>query len=152
MPVDSMKVLDEGAVRLTSIPRHSGTDPLDDMVSALGHAGCLVVTGLADRSARDSVVAELAADLETAPVETDDDPAAFSPGHTQRVTALVARSEQVREPVLHPIVTAICDHGTPSTRCASRSRAATYAASWLCDRSSRTSTEPSGWPSAGRIR
>src|SRR4029453_15008541 len=31
-------------------------------------------------------------------------------GRTQRVTALVARSGQVRELILHPTVTAMCDH------------------------------------------
>jgi Phytanoyl-CoA dioxygenase (PhyH) len=92
------------------IPRHSATDPFDDMVSALGHAGCLVVAGLADQPARSKVVAELASHLEAAPVKTDDDPTAFYPGLTQRVTALVARSAQVRELILHPTVTAICEH------------------------------------------
>jgi len=80
------------------------------MVSALDHAGCLVVTGLAAQPARNRLVAELASHLEAAPVETDDDPAAFYPGLTQRVTALVARSGQVRELILHPTVTAVCDH------------------------------------------
>jgi ectoine hydroxylase-related dioxygenase (phytanoyl-CoA dioxygenase family) len=92
-----------------SIPRHAGTGPLDDMVSALGDAGCLVVTDLLDRAARRRLVDELAPHLEAARVETVDDPDAFYPGLTQRVTALVARSGQVRELVLHPIVTAICD-------------------------------------------
>ncbi len=95
---------------MTSIPRLSGTGPSDEMVSALGRAGCLVVTDLVDQPARDRLVAELAPHLEAAPVETDDDPAAFYPGLTQRVTALVTRSEQVRELILHPVVTAICDH------------------------------------------
>src|SRR5262245_3814875 len=102
--------LDGGAVLLISIPRHSPSDPVDDMASALGHAGCLVVTDLADDPARTKVVAELAAHLDAAPVKTDDDPADFYPGNTQRVTALVARSEQVRELILHPTVTAMCDH------------------------------------------
>jgi ectoine hydroxylase-related dioxygenase (phytanoyl-CoA dioxygenase family) len=56
------------------------------------------------------LVAERASHLEAAPVTTDDDPAAFYPGLTQRVTALVARSGQVRELILHPTVTAVCDH------------------------------------------
>jgi ectoine hydroxylase-related dioxygenase (phytanoyl-CoA dioxygenase family) len=95
---------------LIAIPRHSATDPLDDLVSALGHAGCLVVTGLTDQRTRSRLVDELAAHLEAAPFTTDDDPAAFYPGRTQRVTALVARSAQVRELILDPTVTAICDH------------------------------------------
>jgi ectoine hydroxylase-related dioxygenase (phytanoyl-CoA dioxygenase family) len=92
-----------------SIPRHAGTDPIDDMVAALDHAGCLVVTGLADDAARGALEAELQRHLEATPVKADD-PDAFYPGLTQRVTALVARSEQVRELVLHPTVKAVCDH------------------------------------------
>src|SRR5262245_27206025 len=80
------------------------------MVSALGGAGCLVVTGVVDQPARSRVVAELASHLQAAQVKTDDDPDAFYPGLTQRVTALVARSGQIRELILHPHVTAICDH------------------------------------------
>jgi ectoine hydroxylase-related dioxygenase (phytanoyl-CoA dioxygenase family) len=93
-----------------SIPRLSGTDRVDEVVSALDEAGCLVVTGLAEESARHRLVEELAPHLAAAPVQTDDDPAAFYPGLTQRVTALVARSEQVRELIMHPTVTAVCDH------------------------------------------
>jgi ectoine hydroxylase-related dioxygenase (phytanoyl-CoA dioxygenase family) len=79
------------------------------MVSALDDAGCLVVTGLADEGTRAAVVAELTSHMEAAPVKADD-PAAFYPGLTRRVTALVARSEQTRDLILHPTVTAICDH------------------------------------------
>jgi ectoine hydroxylase-related dioxygenase (phytanoyl-CoA dioxygenase family) len=79
------------------------------MVAALDHAGCLVVTDLVDRPARDRLVAELASHLEEATVQTDDDPTAFYPALTQRVTALVTRSGQVRELILHPTVTAVCD-------------------------------------------
>jgi hypothetical protein len=95
---------------MISIPRHTATDSFDDMAAALDHAGCLVVTGLADRPARDRLVDELAAHLDATPLETDDDPEAFYPALTQRVTALVARSGQVRELILHPTVTAVCDH------------------------------------------
>ncbi len=42
--------------------------------------------------------------------------------------------------------TAIADHGTPSSRCASRSRCATYAASWLGEPSTCTSTSPGTAP------
>ncbi len=94
---------------MISIPRCSGTDPFDDMVAALEHAGCLVVTGLAEEPARDQVVTELASHLAATPLQTDDDPAAFYPALTQRVTALVARSAQVRELMMHPTVTAVCD-------------------------------------------
>jgi ectoine hydroxylase-related dioxygenase (phytanoyl-CoA dioxygenase family) len=79
------------------------------MASALDEAGCLVVTDLADDEIRDAVVGELAPHLEAAPVKADD-PDAFYPGLTRRVTALVTRSEQVRELIMHPTVTAVCDH------------------------------------------
>ena len=93
---------------MTSIPRLPGTDPIDDMAAALDGAGCLAVTGLADEAVRNAVVTELAPHLEVAPVKADD-PAAFYPGSTRRVTALVTRSEQVRGLVLHPLVTSLCD-------------------------------------------
>jgi ectoine hydroxylase-related dioxygenase (phytanoyl-CoA dioxygenase family) len=94
---------------VSTIPRHSAADPLDDLVAAVDDAGCLVVEDLVGPAARDHLVAELASPMAAARVEADDDPAAFYPGRTQRVTALVARSAQVREMVLHPTVTAVCD-------------------------------------------
>jgi len=94
----------------TSIPSHSATDPIGDLLAALDHAGCLVVTGVLDQPARDQLTEELGSHLEAAQVQTVDDPAAFYPGLTQRVTALISRSAQVRDFVLHPTVTAICDH------------------------------------------
>ena len=94
---------------MISIPRHSGTDPLDDMASALGDAGCLVVTGLADQPARSRLVAELAAHLEAAPVKTTRSSCVLSRAHST--------SDGTRGPIrsgprniLHPTVTTICDH------------------------------------------
>ena len=43
-------------------------------------------------------------------------------------------------------MTAICDHGTPSTRCARRNESAISAASAPADAASRTSTEPESSP------
>ena len=47
-------------------------------------------------------------------------------------------------------ITAISRHGTPSSRCAARSRWATYAASSPAVRSACTSTRPGGVPRTGR--
>ncbi len=53
---------------------------------------------------------ELAPHVDAAPVAPSDDPSDFYPAKTRRVTALVARSETVRELVMHPTPTALCDH------------------------------------------
>jgi ectoine hydroxylase-related dioxygenase (phytanoyl-CoA dioxygenase family) len=93
---------------VSSIPRHSVSDPLDDLALALADAGCLVVTDVADRATRDAIVAELAPHMRAARVR-DDDPKDFYPGRTRRVTALVTRSERVGELILNPTATALCD-------------------------------------------
>lgn len=80
------------------------------MAAALAGAGCLVVTDLIDPASRAQLVDELEPHLEAAPVQADVDPSAFYPGLTQRVTALVARSAQVRDFVMHPTAVAMCDH------------------------------------------
>jgi hypothetical protein len=91
-----------------SIPVRSVEDSPENLYKALDQAGALVVTGVLAEDARERVKSELAPHLEAAPVGTDD-PAAFYPGQTRRVTALVARSEEVGEIVLHPTSQAICD-------------------------------------------
>ncbi len=79
------------------------------MSEALEEAGCLVVTDVADAATREAVTRELAPHFEEAPVKTSDDSEDFYPGHTRRVTALVARSEAVGELILDPTVRALCD-------------------------------------------
>lgn len=95
---------------MTSIPKLSAEASIDEMTAALDGAGCLVVTDTLDRSARDRVRAELAPYMDTAAVADDDDAADFYPGRTRRVTALFARSETVRELLVHPISAGLCDH------------------------------------------
>ncbi len=95
---------------MTSIPRRSATDSREELTQAINEAGCLVVTHVLEPDARDRVRSELAPHLEaTSPIEQDD-PKAFYPGRTRRVTALVARSETVREIVVHPTTADLCDH------------------------------------------
>jgi ectoine hydroxylase-related dioxygenase (phytanoyl-CoA dioxygenase family) len=94
---------------VTSIPRHSVLDPFDDLAAALDHAGCLVVTGVADGATRDAIATELAPHMRAARVR-EDEPGEFYPGRTRRVTALVTRSPRIGEFVLHPTATAVCDH------------------------------------------
>ncbi len=51
---------------MTSIPRLSAQDSIDEMAMALDASGCLVVTDILDRSARDRVRAELAPYMDAA--------------------------------------------------------------------------------------
>ncbi len=92
------------------IPSFSATTPIADVAEALDEAGCAVVTDVLDGATRDAIRRELAPDMARARVIEDDDPNEFYPGHTRRVTALVARSETVTDELIaHPISTAVCD-------------------------------------------
>ena len=93
---------------MISIPRHSASDSVDDLAAALAYAGCLVVSEAADLATRDAITAELAPHMAAVRVR-DDAAAAFYPGLTRRVSALVARSARVGELILHPTATALCD-------------------------------------------
>ena len=95
---------------MTSIPRRSSTESREELASAIEESGCLVVTDALEPEARERVRSELALHLEAASVIEQDDPTAFYPGRTRRVTALVARSETVREIVVHPTTADLCDH------------------------------------------
>jgi phenylpropionate dioxygenase-like ring-hydroxylating dioxygenase large terminal subunit/ectoine hydroxylase-related dioxygenase (phytanoyl-CoA dioxygenase family) len=92
-----------------SIPCFSAKDSIDELSAALDAAGCLVVTDAADESTCASVVRELAAHMDVAPLAMDDDPESFYPGNTRRVTALAARSRTVGELILHETPTGLCD-------------------------------------------
>jgi ectoine hydroxylase-related dioxygenase (phytanoyl-CoA dioxygenase family) len=94
---------------MKSIPRYSADEPLDLLAEEFEKAGCLVVTGASDAQLRESLAAELAPHMEATPVARDDDPEAFYPGNTRRVTALVARSETVGRLILDPVSTGLCD-------------------------------------------
>ncbi|XOV89200.1 MAG: phytanoyl-CoA dioxygenase family protein [Pseudomonadota bacterium] len=90
------------------IPRFELSDNRVEMCEALRQAGCVVIAGVTSPAMRGQLVSELDGWLERAPVDTDVDPAAFYPGHTRRITALISRSETCRalvmDPVLHELV------------------------------------------------
>ena len=93
------------------VPRYKASDAPEAMQAALDEAGCLVVTDAFDASAGERIRTEIEPHLPERGGATElDDPDAFYPGHTRRTTALVARSEQVRDLVVHPISKALCDH------------------------------------------
>ncbi len=95
---------------MSPIPLRSAGDSPEELAKALDESGCLVVTDVLDQNGRERVLAELGPHVDAAPVAPGDDPADFYPAKTRRVTALVARSEMVRELVVHPVSTALCDH------------------------------------------
>ena len=93
-----------------SIPIHPAGTPTDVLARELGEAGCLVVTGLADAAQRDAIRAELAPHMARARVIEADEPEAFYPGRTRRVTALVARSRTITDGLLaHEVTRRMCD-------------------------------------------
>ena len=95
---------------MTSIPIRTATDPVEELTDALTEAGCLVVTGALEQTVHERAHEELAPHLEAASSGIDqDDPEAFYPGRTRRVTALVARSATAGEIILHPISNALCE-------------------------------------------
>lgn len=93
-----------------SIPRFPADAPAADVTAALAEAGCAVVTGVMDAGLRRSVTDELAPHMATARVVEEDDPTRFYPGHTRRVSALVARSPSVTDRLLaHPLSRRVCE-------------------------------------------
>ena len=91
-----------------SIPVFSSTAATEDIADALGEAGCVVVTGVFDETARMRVRQELSPYMELVPVE-EDDPTEFYAGLTRRTSALLARSEAVGELVLDEMSEKMCD-------------------------------------------
>ena len=93
-----------------SIPQFSADASTSDITSALGEAGCVVVTGLMDPELRRSITDELAPHMANARIIEKDDPEQFYPGRTRRVSALVARSPSVTDClVAHPLSRQVCD-------------------------------------------
>jgi ectoine hydroxylase-related dioxygenase (phytanoyl-CoA dioxygenase family) len=93
-----------------SIPQRSADEAPEELSRVLDEAGCLVVSGVLDEDGREALNRELEPHMEAAPVKADDEPTDFYPGKTRRVTALVARSRAVRELVMHPTPSALCEH------------------------------------------
>ena len=94
----------------TTIPNLSSSDSLQAKSAALEEAGCMVIRDVANKTQRDNVVTELQTHMDNTSVRLDDDPDEFYPGHTQRVSGLVTRSETVRTLMLHDEATSMCDH------------------------------------------
>lgn len=93
-----------------TIPQFSAQSAPEAIAEALGDAGCVVVTDVMSDTTRQSIRAEMAPHLAAAQVIEDDDPEEFYPGHTRRVTGLVARSDTItNELMTHPISNSVCE-------------------------------------------
>ena len=94
-----------------SIPQFPAGTSTQEITEALDEAGCVVVTGVIDSKLRDSIKSELATPMNNVRVIQNDDPEEFYPGRTRRVSALVQRSESVREQLLlYPLSQSVCEH------------------------------------------
>ena len=94
--------------KLASIPRMPATESVESMASALGDAGCLVVENLLDAEMRERIRDELAPHMLEAEVATETPEDEFYPGHTRRLTALVARSAATHDLIMNPLVEELC--------------------------------------------
>ena len=91
------------------IPILDITDKTQDKIESLSESGCLVVQNAISEDTREKVKTELEPAMETSPAEVDD-PEAFYPGNTKRMSALVALSETTGKLAIDKMSTDICDH------------------------------------------
>lgn len=94
---------------MSNIPEFSLDDSVTEIVSALDEAGCAVLHEMQDESLVSKIRGELSETLAAAPLG-EDDPEAFYPAATRRITGLITRSEGVRTLGLNPLISGICDH------------------------------------------
>ncbi|MDP6828429.1 MAG: hypothetical protein QF515_15160 [Pseudomonadales bacterium] len=87
-----------------SIPQFPADAATDGINAALEESGCVIVTAMTDPELRQSTKDELTPYMAAVRVIEKDDPNQFYPGHTRRVSALVARSPSVTDHlVAHPL-------------------------------------------------
>ncbi len=94
---------------MTGIPTFTATDAIEDISSALADAGCAVIRDAASQAAIDGIIAELQPAMTATPVAEDDDPQAFYPARTRRITALMARSPGSHALALNPQIAGLCE-------------------------------------------
>jgi len=102
---------------MASIPVLPASASSSDVVACLENAGCVVVRDVSDVAVRESLQRELAPQFISADAgnrlnkvyEASGGNGSFYPGNTQRITALVAKSETFRSFVMHPLMLSACD-------------------------------------------
>ncbi len=99
------------------IPVLDITDKTQDKIENLTKYGCLVVKNAISEDTREKVKTELGPAMERAHAEVDD-PEAFYPGNTKRMSALVALSETTGKLAVDRMSMDICDHFLlPNSNC-----------------------------------
>jgi ectoine hydroxylase-related dioxygenase (phytanoyl-CoA dioxygenase family) len=103
---------------MPSIPVIPSQAPTEDVIAALERAGCVVVSGVIGESSIRAIKDELEPYLDNTfdagqrlneKYAEQGAPSDFYPGNTQRITALVAKSETFRGFVMHPLMLSVCD-------------------------------------------
>jgi ectoine hydroxylase-related dioxygenase (phytanoyl-CoA dioxygenase family) len=99
------------------IPVLDITDKTQDKIENLSESGCLVIKNAISDDTRKKVKIELEPAMEMSPAEVDD-PEAFYPGNTKRMSALVALSETSGKLAIDKMSMDICDHFLlPNSNC-----------------------------------
>ena len=99
------------------IPILDINDKTQDKIENLSESGCLVVKNAISEDTREKVKTELEPAMEMSSAEVDD-PEAFYPGNTRRMSALVALSETTGKLAIDKMSTDICDHFLlPNSNC-----------------------------------
>lgn len=96
----------ESRAQIPTFPRGDSTE---EMAKSLDDSGCLIITDILSEDSLIQLKSELAPFMEKAAV-AGDNPDDFYPGLTRRVTALAARSSEVRSLIMHPTSLSLCDH------------------------------------------
>ena len=92
------------------IPKFPAEAPITEITDALEESGCCVVTDVTSEKVRQAIKDDMQPHLDRAEVIKEDDPEEFYPGHTRRVTGLVARSPSITGELLnHPVSKQVCD-------------------------------------------
>ena len=97
------------------IPRYNISDSIQDISEALNEAGWVVIEDAQSEEHAELVKSELAEYMSDAPYSDEDDPEAFYPAKTKRVSALMARAPSSHKLALDPAVAQLCaDHLGPN--------------------------------------
>ncbi len=95
---------------VAKIPEADAGDDISGLADKLGDAGCLVVHNILDATTAQQIKDEMSPHMAAAEVANSVPDEEFYPGHTRRVTALVARSPATHKLILDPVVDGLCKH------------------------------------------
>ena len=95
---------------IANIPEFSSKDDTDAINAAFDEAGCAVVHNVFDADLCEQIKTELESHLNEALFSQEDKSEDFYPGNTRRITGLVARTPSIRNLIVHPVTTGLCDH------------------------------------------